>query len=191
MSSEFIVRRDLTEEHPLLECTWSPNPAPPAYCSASFDSADGLVFRLRSLALPTRAVNTAPDSSVWEDSCLECFFSFGGDSYVNLEANANGALLTAFGPNRHNRRFLREMHIPQPSAEALLREDSWEIFFRIPCSTIVSLFGVLPGSGTLFRANFYSCGDLTPQPHYASWMPVQTAAPDFHRPEFFGFLEIE
>ncbi|MCR5088268.1 MAG: hypothetical protein K6C08_01980 [Oscillospiraceae bacterium] len=191
MNRLLSVGRDLTTEQALAECAWSPNPAPPAFCSAAFDPAFGLSFHLRSLASPTRALNTLPDSSVWEDSCLECFFSFDGQNYVNLEANANGALRASFGPDRHRRRFIREMDIPQPYAEACLRDGSWEIFFRVPVGTIEALFAVTPGSGTLFRGNFYSCGDLTPQPHYASWNPVETASPDFHRPEYFGLLRIK
>ena len=33
--------------------------------------------------------------------------------------------------------------------------------------------------------NLYKCGDDLSCPHYLSWRPVGTPAPDFHRPEFF------
>ena len=38
------------------------------------------------------------------------------------------------------------------------------------------------------RATFYKCGDKTAHPHFLSWNPVGTPAPDFHRPDFFGEL---
>ena len=188
---EYLIRDTLGEEAPLEECAWSPNPAPAAYFSAAYDETRGLLFRLRSLAAPTRTVNTAPDSAVWEDSCLECFFSFDGKNYVNLEANANGALRASFGPDRHDRRFLRELGVPLPTVEAQVTADAWALCFTVPRETVAALFGLTPDHGSRFTANFYSCGDETPAPHYAAWSPVETPQPDFHRPEYFGTLLIE
>ena len=62
---------------PLLPCRWSPNPPPKVTVQALWRE-DALLIRLCSDAAPTRAVNTAPDSPVWEDSCLECFLSADG-----------------------------------------------------------------------------------------------------------------
>ena len=36
------------------------------------------------------------------------------------------------------------------------------------------------------RCNFYKCGDNCAIPHYLSWAPIDTPAPNFHCPEFFG-----
>jgi len=41
------------------------------------------------------------------------------------------------------------------------------------------------------KANFFKCGDDTQQPHFLSWQPIDTPRPDFHRPEFFGFLQFD
>ena len=186
MKKEYRIGNTFREEAALEECAWSPNPAPAAFFSAAFDGENGLRFRLRSLAAPERTVNREPDSAVWEDSCLECFFSFDGVNYVNLEANAAGALRASVGPDRHDRRFLRELDVPMPTAEAAVGEDSWEMLFTVPIETVHALFGVTVQSGCRFTANLYSCGDRTSAPHYAAWNPVETEAPDFHRPEFFG-----
>ena len=70
-------------------------------------------------------------------------------------------------------------------------EEGWELVLSIPLELVEKLWGVKANSGTWFRANFYSCGDETPLPHYASWNPVETESPDFHRPEFFGNVIIE
>ena len=179
---------DSVESAPLLPCRWSPNPPPKAWMQAVWLPGEALLLRLRSFAAPTRIVNTEPDSAVWEDSCLEFFFSFDGKSYVNLEANARGALRAAFGPDRNERRFLREMEVPLPTAEAIAGEDRWELRLRLPLGLIPALWSVEAHSGLSFTGNFYSCGDATPAPHYAAWSPVETQTPDFHRPEYFGEL---
>ena len=188
---EYRVNTVWGPETPLSTCIWSPNPAPATFFSVAFEAEKELRFRLHSLAAPARALNTEPDSAVWEDSCLECFFSFDGKNYINLEANAKGALRASIGPDRHNRRFLREMGVPMPQAKADVCEEEWEILFTVPTETIQALFGVRPGKGCCFYANFYSCGDETPAPHYAAWNPVKTETPDFHRPEFFGKIILE
>jgi len=174
------------EAQSISQCRWSPNPAPAATVQGLYLNDRALVFRLVSLAPPTRAVNTEPDSAVWEDSCLECFFSFDGKNYVNLEANANSALRASFGPDRHNRKFLKDMDVPMPAVHAKELKEGWGLVLSIPLELVERLWGVKAHSGTWFHANFYSCGDKTPLPHYASWNPVETESPDFHRPEYFG-----
>ena len=178
------------EKQSIDQCTWSPNPAPAASVQALFVEGDALYFRLESAALPSRAENTEPDSAVWQDSCLECFLSFDGKNYVNLESNANGALRASLGTERHGRRFLKDMAIPMPKTQPKLLENGWEMVFVVPCAAVEAIWGVKPESGLSFTGNFYSCGDLTPSPHFASWNYIDTPAPDFHRPEFFGKLVI-
>ena len=175
---------------PLSECAWSPNPAPKASVQAVFIPDKGLVFHLKSLAAPTRTENWEPDSRVWEDSCLEVFLAFTENEYINLEANSNSALRASVGPDRTDRKFISLMDIEQPQLSALEGPDSWEIFLFVPSDMVRSLYNIDLKPGVHFKGNFYSCGDLTPAPHYSAWNSVDTAAPDFHRPEFFGDLEI-
>ena len=153
-----------TEKHPLLPCRWSPNP-PPHVTAQALWREDALLIRLCSNEAPTRAVNTAPDSPVWEDSCLECFLSADGQRYMNLEGNANGAMLAAFGPDRH--------------------------VYTIPAETMKALFGVELAAGLRLYANFYVCGDQTPLPCYGAWSEVETEKPDFHQPKYFGVLVLD
>ena len=178
------------EAQAITQCRWSPNPAPAATVQGLYLDGKALVFRIVSSAPPCRAENTEPDSAVWEDSCLECFFSFDGINYVNLESNANSALRASYGPDRHDRAFLKDMAIPMPQAEAKLLDNGWEMIFTIPVGTVEAIWGLSPKSGDSFSANFYSCGDMTPAPHYASWNTVETENPDLHRPEYFGKIII-
>ena len=170
---------------PLLPCRWSPNPPPKVTVQALWRE-DALLIRLCSDAAPTRAVNTAPDSPVWEDSCLECFLSADGQRYMNLEGNANAAMLAAFGPDRHARQRLRDMGIPRPTLEAAACGTGWAAVYTIPAETMKALFGVEPAVGLRLYANFYVCGDKTPLPCYGAWSEVETEKPDFHQPKYFG-----
>ncbi len=172
---------------PLLACRWSPH-VPPAASARCVWSTEALRVRLESEAAPARAENTAPDSPVWEDSCLEFFFTADGRTYINLEGNARGALRASIGPDRHARRLLRELDVPLPLVAASCGADGWSVSFTIPAALLETLLGVTPHSGLRLRGNFYACGDRTPAPYYAAWNPVETPAPDFHRPEYFGEL---
>lgn len=175
---------------PLSQCKWSPNRAPEADFQAVYTRDGRLVFRLTSYERPLRAVNFAPDSNVWEDSCLECFLSFDRMRYMNLEVNSNSALHAGFGTGRHNRTLLLSQGTPMPEVCAELDGRGWSVTYDIPPETIAALFGTKPCRGTVFWGNFYSCGDKTPSPYYSAWSCVSTDHPDFHRPEFFGSLLI-
>ncbi len=126
---------------------------------------------------------------VWEDSCVEFFFSpDGGPEYFNIECNCIGKIYMCSGTSREGRTFL-----PDSTYKAITRESSlgsepfglreektaWDLRLGIPV-------GIFPGA-TDFRelkgrGNFYKCGEPR---HYLSWTPVNTEKPDFHRPEFF------
>lgn len=178
---------DKAETQELTACSWSPNAAPDAWVQACYDD-DGIVVRLASDAAPTRAVNTEPNSAVWEDSCLEFFFSPNGKSYVNLEANSLGTLRASFGEGRHGREHLLHLNVPMPTVSTEVFLDRWAVTFFVPFSLFDALWDKRPEAGDVLFVNFYSCGDETPKPHYAAWNPVLTETPDFHRPDFFGEL---
>ena len=65
----------------------------------------------------------------------------------------------------------------------------WEIIYRIP-NDFVRLFfpAYQPEPGKVLRANCFKCGDLTVQPHYIAWNPVQSLTPNFHRSQDFGMM---
>ena len=176
---------------PLTPCVWSPH-APPEVQVQALWQTDALLVRLLSAAPPARAVVTQDDGRVWEDSCLEFFFADEGSGrYVNLEANANGALLAAVGKSRHERQLLASLPLVRPAVRCAPCGAGWEAVFRIPAAALRTLFGLTLQPGLTLRVNAYACGDQTPSPYYAALFPVQTESPDFHRPEFFGQLLLE
>ncbi|MEN8155454.1 MAG: carbohydrate-binding family 9-like protein [Bacteroidota bacterium] len=147
-----------------------------------------------------RAVNSAFNSPVWEDSCVEFFISLDGeDIYYNFEFNAIGTVLGGAGRDRNSRDWLPvevlEKIETKPSLgrdviESLEEETSWTLEVRLPVSVLChSKIDDL--SGVKATANFYKCGDKLKQPHFISWKPVLTEKPDFHRPEYFGELVFE
>jgi hypothetical protein len=150
-----------------------------------------------------RAVAVEHNDQVCRDSCVEFFFSPGRDvgrGYFNLEMNCGGTTLMYFQqqPGKDS------IHIPANECEAIQIAHSlpkivapeiqepvtWTVEYRLPL-TIIERYCRMdrPSQGTVWRANFYKCGDLTSHPHWLSWAPVKVQPPDFHRPEFFGVLE--
>jgi len=156
-----------------------------------------------------RHVNTIPNSPVYEDSCVEFFFSpDSNDDYYNFEFNPPGTCLAAFGNSRFNRQYLDVKYIKsirthsfisksgdpssQISKDSGTRNQSkqpahWELTIAIPLAILVHHPG-LQLKGLSCSGNFYKCGDALQLPHYLSWNPVKTEKPDFHSPDSFGIL---
>ena len=126
------------------------------------------------------------------DSALEFFVSFDNTSlkYLNIETNANAAVLAQIGMKRGERDDVSDMF----DAEMIREGDFWCIYTKVTMDQITELFGISADvfkSGYKFCANFYKCGDETDAPHYGMWNPVETEIPDYHRPEHFGEMTIE
>ena len=148
-----------------------------------------------------RAVNTEFNSPVWEDSCVEFFFSPAGNQeyYYNFEFNAIGTVLCGYGKDRHQREHLPDSvltqveTIPSLGKEPIGRiwgEKTWDLQVKIPKEVLV--FSKIENlSGLKAKGNFYKCGDKLEKPHYLSWEPVRTQNPNFHLPEHFGQLSFQ
>jgi hypothetical protein len=152
---------------------------------------EGLHLRFRVYEADPKAEFRRRNDPVYRDSCVECFLQPMPESdprYFNFEFNAAGVLFLGFGSDR-DRGF-------PPEPEALFAIEArpgfpWELEFTIPFRFIRSYFpDFRPTTGGALRANFYKCGDDTDAPHYASWHPVRSAEPDFHRVADFGTLRL-
>lgn len=134
---------------------------------------------------------------VYKDSCVEFFidaFPGSGRGYVNFETNAIGTLLAAVGPDRSHREplwpedlagFEVRASVPGP-VDGAHGAPEWTLEYRVPLALFRNIYGREIDAGCRSAANFYKCGDETEFPHYGAWSPVETPAPDFHRPDFFG-----
>lgn len=176
------------EKHTIEQLNWKAFP----YCPiVTFQIVhDGQVLYIHfevEESHPVRAVNTNDQTPVYQDSCVEFFIQTPDGSYHNFEVNAKGALLAASGKERANRqpRLPKDMQSIQRQSSAIVHEHhkySWSMQLGIP----FAILGL--ARQNTYKANFYKCGDLTPEKHYLSWSPIGTAKPDFHCPAFFGAL---
>jgi hypothetical protein len=161
---------------------------------------EALVVDFRVSGLDLRIQNLADGGRIWEDSACEIFIQpFPGAAYFNFEVNAAGYLLAACGSSRNARTALcadalaRVIRIPSLEGQ-FLKETvnlsglwNWRVTLVIPWTILGLDCAALPSS---LRGNLYKCGDLTAHPHFATWAPVQTPAPDYHRPEYFGEFKL-
>ncbi len=147
------------------------------------------------------AVSSEPNQQVYKDSCGELFISPGPDvgiGYFNFEINCVGAMLLAFGHGRQGRAFVRPElaqqvkvwhSIPGPTKQPAPGDCCWEIQAVIPLAVLRAYVDFpAPKLNTVWRANFQRCADGSANPQWATWNPIETPQPDFHRPEFFGKL---
>lgn len=142
-----------------------------------------------------RATYVNDNDAVWEDSCVEAFFSKDiNDGYFNIEVTCIGTALVGFGKGRNNRTLLGEdwmKTIKRASSlgkEIIGKENvngDWWLQLAIP----LEILGIKKGQ--TIRANFYKCGDECKVPHFLSWQPIITPQPDFHQPTFFAELTLE
>ena len=152
-----------------------------------------------------RAVAQNYQDAVFEDSCVEFFFTPGKDmsqGYFNLEVNCGGTALC------HHQKGRRVEDVPVAAAdfaqvkicrtlpkivEPEIEEPvTWVVEYRMPFGIFSGYTQVdFPHTGTVWRANLYKCAENNSHPHWLSWAPIDTPAPDFHRPEFFGQLVFE
>ena len=144
-----------------------------------------------------RATEITDCGHVWEDSCVELFIQLkDGDGYYNIEINAIGTILCAYGTGRENRSLM-----PIQISTTILRDSTikfnnenqgeafyqWSLIIRFP-HTAFFKHTFIPTSGTTIKGNIHKCGNKLPHPHFVTWNPIPTEKPDFHRPDFFGTL---
>lgn len=84
----------------------------------------------------------------------------------------------------------RRAACPGPVLRSRVNKAWWEACLEIPAETLKGLWNLELAPGGVLYANFYKCGDDTPQPHFISWSPIDLPKPDFHAPQFFGALEL-
>jgi len=152
-----------------------------------------------------RAITTEPAGPVWEDSCVEFFFTPGIDTshgYFNIEVNCIGTVLF-----RHQRapeqniRFLgsqdfQRIHIAQSLPREIIDPErteaiTWTVELAFPLDILPHYHQPVtkPAPGVTWRANFFKCADRTSHPHWLTWSYIESDTPDFHRPDYFGMLE--
>ena len=164
----------------------------------------GFFVRLRAYEDKIRFVNTHRNDLVYQDSCLEFFFSPSPGKkrpYFNFEINPTGALYTGFSPEgtrSSSRPVAEDLDAEYFDISAMSLEEAeeysgpyWEVSYTVPFEYMNRFLPDINFAEIKeITANFYKCGDLTENEHYLAWNNIETETPDFHRPEFFGQVSL-
>lgn len=149
-----------------------------------------------------RCITKDINGPVWEDACVEFFFSPDityPERYFNLEINCGGTPLMHYNiiPGK-NIKVLRATDIemieiahsmPQIIDPEITEPVTWTIEYRIPLVMLENYSKITyPESGTIWKANFYKIAENSSNPHYLTWSPVINKEPNFHIPQYFGLL---
>lgn len=149
-----------------------------------------------------RCISNVVNGPVWEDSCVEFFFSPDNDypeRYFNLEVNCGGTPLMHFNivPRKaiievtpEDIRLMRIDHsLPETVDPEITTTLNWTVQYRIPFSLLRKYSAVTqPAPGVTWRANFYKTAGNNSNHHHITWSAVESNKPDFHLPQFFGRL---
>ena len=142
---------------------------------------------------------------VWEDSCVELFFSPDARQpkrYFNLEVNCAGTPLMHYNTVASQDYFsldekdIRQIQVvtslPGTRDQEITTPTTWTLEYRVPISLLKKYAPVTdPAPGVQWRANFYKIAHQSSHPHYLTWSPIEREEPDFHLPAFFGLLEFQ
>lgn len=161
-------------------------------------SSQSLFIHFNVIEKNIRALYSIDQQAVWEDSCVEFFCKQPEQEfYYNFEFNCIGTCLATKRKGREEDvQPLSEQNMKSIKRYASLGNEQfnektghfeWELTVEIPFEIMEIAYGNLPET---LRANFYKCGDGTSIPHYLSWNHIATETPDFHRPDFFGEINV-
>jgi hypothetical protein len=152
-----------------------------------------------------RSVVTETQGQVYNDSCVEFFFSPDANAplnYFNIETNCGGTKLMEY----HNLASKKWSSMPiadvnnieiahsmprvvDPQIDSV---TTWTLEYRVPIATLKKFAKVTqPGKGVTWKANFYKLKEKGFNIHYKTWSVIQNVEPDFHLPQFFGTLNFQ
>ncbi|MBQ3115159.1 MAG: hypothetical protein IJC06_03445 [Clostridia bacterium] len=149
----------------------------------------GIYVRLETDEKPLLARHCNQNDKVCCDSCMEFFFRPNENDarYLNFEFNPFGTMYLAIRTSRYD-----AVHPDKDKkyfdVKSYVDDKRWALQFCIPFEFIDGIFG---SHTKKIYGNLYKCGDETLKIHYATYYPVMTKEPDYHRPEFFGEFILE
>lgn len=185
---------------PVSKVNWNEYPYCPKVEFRVAHTEDAILLHFKVTEASVRARYGEDNGSVWTDSCVEFFSIPAGDGiYYNIECNCIGTVLVGVEPQRNNRehapadvtvQIQRWSSLGRTPFEERVEEVTWEVALVVPY-TVFFKHQITSLDGKEIKANFYKCGDELQTPHFLSWNPIEIEQPDFHRPDFFGTLEME
>jgi len=177
---------------------------PIAQAKALYDDENiYVIFRVEDRYV--RAIAQEFHGRVWQDSCVEFFFTPHealSTGYFNLEVNCGGTALLRYQDRSKSIANLVDVEdmqkieiahsMPKVVEPEITEPTTWTLEYRLPLEMLEKYHQIdRPKSGSVWRANFYKCGDETSHPHWLTWSVIDLPEPKFHAPLFFGILEFE
>lgn len=149
-----------------------------------------VIFSVREAELRRMVWNA--NGPVWTDSCVEVFIRrAGADEYSNFEFSASGAFLAMHGEGRKDRvPYSDDERLAIRPSVRILENNNKTSLWELSCVFDLKRLGLVDTLPATLDFNLYKCGDGLKRPHYLSLFEVKTEEPDFHRPEFFGRMEL-
>jgi hypothetical protein len=136
------------------------------------------------------------DQPIYDEEVVELFIGAGEKApvrYYEIEISPNGALFDAeiYNPTSERRDMVIDVTWNcrgiKWHAERHDDEQVWWAMLAIPWDAIKPSGPMLPR----WRANFYRIErPRDGLPEFSCWSPTMTAPADFHKPAFFGTLEL-
>lgn len=181
---------------------------PPTAVRLLYDDRNlAVIFRVEDHYV--RAVAQQFQEMVCRDSCVEFFVAPvpGSEAYFNFEVNCGGTMLVHRCASPEEQAAGKKTYdmapedgatipiahtLPKIVEPELVGPTTWTVEYHLPFALFEKYFSISPPrSGTVWRGNFYKCGDATSHPHWGCWAPVDAPQPNFHQPAFFQPLIFE
>lgn len=190
----------LQEKSELVNCpvfyvdkyNWGGDYRPVTYGKMAYIKGIGFILQMTCIESDPLRVYKKNEEAVYLDSAMEAFIEFAPETrkgtYVNIEMNANGAMLNRFGQVPPGRKVYTEFTNAPCTCEAYIGEDSWTVEATITLQYVKELFGKDSYEpGDRIRCNFYKlCASEIPTQHYGSYTVINNETWNFHMPEFFA-----
>lgn len=174
-------------------------PSKPDVTFAMAHNGENILLQYKVKENEILAAVTVDNGEVWTDSCVEMFLSFDNKHYYNAEFTCIGKALLGYrelgGSAEHGntevmRSILRQSSLGTENRGKETGNFDWVLTLVIP-RTAFWKTDIQSFDGLQIRGNFYKCGDNLTVPHFVSWTAIETPAPSFHQPLFFGELTFE
>jgi len=178
-----------------------PKHMPKVYAKVAYDDeAIYVIFKVEDQYVIARAKDYL--GRVWEDSCVEFFFTPDEDSgkgYFNLEMNCGGTVYFQFqtSPGENVIQIARSdfdkitiaHSLPKIVNPEMTEPTTWYVEYRMPISILENYINITrPAPGVKWRANLNKCADQCSHPHWLTWAKIDYPTPAFHKPFYFGVL---
>ncbi len=175
---------------------WGGDYRPETFGALGFIPHTGFYLKMTCMEQEPVRVYTQPNDPVYFDSAMEAFFQFYPDempeTYLNFEANANGALHAKYG----NGRWVRNVFPPDLHnacrCKGTVHDGFWTMELTVPFSLIEFVYGHSDFvSGDRLTCNFYKIKESEGLTHFGSYTAIENEEPNFHLPQFFADAIIE